>query len=478
MFLGFYKAAYQGTLVAVHPTATEIDGVPCVPSLGVAVADHGVDYALVAVPAERCPEVVREAAGISYVQVMSSGFGEMGETALEADLAAAARQAGTRLLGPNCMGVYSPAGGQTFVGGAPGRPGRIAVISQSGGMAGEVIKVGERRGLGFSAVATVGNCADVTPAELLRYFAADPETSAIGLYVEDPKDGRELFDALCTTRKPVVALVGGRSGQGRRAAASHTGAMVGDARVWAALARQTGMALVTGQDDLIGVLDFFDLHGFFDLQGAPHTDPDQGPSRASYADSAPHTNSAPYGDALRDPDRDPHRESDTAGVLAADAIDAAGLDLAPLPDGVRAALRGLGLGVGSPLANPLEIPIGPRGDPDLVRHAVRAIVADRPYADVIAHVNVQSYFTFGTSADPLLAYAKAVGALQEELRRDRPGIRVTLVTRNTECAPPGVEDAVRATVRAAGVPVYRTMEAAATAVAAGAAYVRRRRGQA
>jgi acyl-CoA synthetase (NDP forming) len=227
--------------------------------------------------------------------------------------------------------------------------------------------------------------------------------------------------------------------------------MVGDARVWAALARQTGMALVTGQDDLIGVLDFFDLHA--DLHADRHADAE--------AD----------GVLVVGP-------SGGAGVLAADAFDVAGLGLPPLPDGVAAALRGLGLGAGSPLANPLEIPIGPRGDPDLVRHAVTTIVAARPYADVVAHVNVQSYFTFGSSADPLLAYAKAVGAVQEKLRRDRPGVRVTLVTRNAECAPPGVADAVRATVRAASVPVYQTMEAAATAVAAGAAYERRRRGQA
>ncbi|HEU5158861.1 MAG TPA: acetate--CoA ligase family protein [Streptosporangiaceae bacterium] len=472
MFLGFYRAAFAGRLVAVHPTATRIDGVPCVPSLAAVAADGdgAVDYALVAVPAARCPEIVRQAAGIPYVQVMSSGFGEMGESALERDLAAAAREAGTRLLGPNCMGVYSPAGGQTFIGGAPGRPGRIAVISQSGGLAGEVIKVGERRGLSFSKVATVGNCADVTPAELLRYLAADPGTSVIGLYIEDPKDGRELLDVLRAVRKPVVALVGGRSRQGRRAAASHTGAMVGDARVWAALGRQTGMALVTSQDDLIGVLDFVDLHG--GTPGGPG-----GPDGVSpaVADAAGVLVAGPSGGA---------------GVLAADAMDAAGLDLPPLPGGVDAALRGLGLGAGSPLANPLEIPIGPRGDPDLVRQAVSTIVAARPYADVIAHVNVQSYFTFGTSADPLLAYAKAIGALRDELRRDRPGVRVTLVTRNAECAPPGVVDAVRATVRAAGVPVYPTMEAAATAVAAGAAAfracrtrenrtdTRRRRGQA
>ncbi|TDD63519.1 acetate--CoA ligase family protein [Actinomadura rubrisoli] len=430
MFLGFYKAAgFAGRLVAVHPSAPDIDGVPCVPSL--ADAGPGIDYALVAVPAERCAGVVREASGIPFVQVMSGGFREMGHPELEEDLIAAARASGVRLLGPNCMGVYAPASGQTFLGGTPGRPGRIAVVSQSGGLAGEIVKVGEQRGLAFSKVATVGNSADVTPAELLRHLASDPGTSAIGLYLEDPRDGRGLFEALRGIRTPVVALVGGRSGQGRRAAASHTGGMIGDDRVWTALARQTGITLVTSQDDLIGALDLLDLHGARTVPGTPEVLV-IGPSGG-------------------------------ASVLAADVFDGAGLDLAALPAPAREALRALGLGAGSSLANPLEIPVGPRANPDLVRHAVAAILSERPFADVITHVNAQSFFTFGDSADPLLAYARAVGDLQNE----QPGTRITLVVRNGECAPPGVTGAVRAIARAAGVPTYRTMESAAVAVAAG-----------
>ncbi|GLZ04458.1 CoA-binding protein [Actinomadura sp. NBRC 104412] len=428
MFLGFYKAAgFKGRVVAVHPTAPEIDGVLCVPSL----AGSEVDYALVAVPAARCPAVVRESAGIPFVQVMSGGFREMGEPALEEELLAAARETGVRLLGPNCMGVYSPAGGQTFLGGEQGRPGRIALVSQSGGLAGEVIKVGERRGLAFSKVATVGNSADVTPAELLRYLADDAETSVIGLYLEDPRDGRGLFDTLRSVRKPVAVLVGGRSGQGRKAAASHTGGMISDARVWPALAAQTGITLVTSQDDLIGALDFLDLHA-----GRP----------------------VPAGPGLL-----VIGPSGGAGVLAADVFDAAGLDLTPLPDSIRDALRELGLGAGSSLANPLEIPVGPMGRPELVRRAAQVILAQHPYPDVIIHINAQSFFTFGDTADPLLAYIHTIGALQQELRNTR----VTLVLRNSECAPPGVEDAVRDVARSAGIPLYRTMEAAAVAVNAG-----------
>ncbi|MEV4368846.1 acetate--CoA ligase family protein [Nonomuraea sp. NPDC049637] len=419
MFLDFYRAAGV-PLVAVHPSAAEVAGVPAVPSL--AAAD--VDYALVAVPAERCAEVVRQASGIPYVQVMSGGFGEAGRADLERDLAGAARAAGTRLLGPNCMGVYCPRGRQTFVGGGVGPAGTVALISQSGGLAGEVIKVGERRGLAFSRVVTVGNAADVTPAELLSWLARDPETRAVGLYLEDPRGGRELHEALRAAGLPVALLVGGRSSQGQRAALSHTGGMVSDLRVWAAVAAQTGTALVSSQDDLIGVLAFFQAHG------SRVTDGDRvlviGPSGG-------------------------------AGVLAADAFDRAGVRLAPLRDGV---LDGLGLAAAG---NPLEVPVGPRGRPGLVAEVIEAIVRREPYADVVAHVNVQSFFTYGDAAEPLYAYARALAGAQEAL----PRVRITLVTRNGECAPAGVEDEVRRIAAAAGVPVYRSMEAAAAAVAAG-----------
>ncbi|MFC7742163.1 hypothetical protein ACFQXA_16235 [Nocardiopsis composta] len=88
-----------------------------------------------------------------------------------------------------------------------------------------MVRVGERRGLRFAKVATLGNSADVTPAELVRFLAADPGTGVLGLYLEDPRDGRALVEALhaCAGRLPAVALVGGRTAQGGRAAASHTG---------------------------------------------------------------------------------------------------------------------------------------------------------------------------------------------------------------------------------------------------------------
>ncbi|WP_415840297.1 CoA-binding protein, partial [Nocardiopsis gilva] len=447
-------------LVAVHPRAHIIGGVRAVPSL--AEVPDDVDYALVAVPADACVEAVRAAAGVPFVQVMSGGFGETGAAGaeLERELLAAAKESGTRLLGPNCMGVYSPAGGQTFVGGDLSAPGHISLISQSGGLAGEVIKVGERRGLHFAKVATVGNCADVTPAELVRHLAADPETHVLGLYLEDPREGRALFEEVSAVRGrlPVVALIGGRSAQGRRAAASHTGGMIGDARVWRALARQCGVVLVDGAGELIDALDFLDLHVRRPVGGGPDVLV-IGPSGG-------------------------------AGVLAADAFDAAGMRLGTIGHQAQEALRDLGLGAGTSLSNPLEVPLGPRARKDLVRRAVEAVDAAgtlrsvwgavSPFPDVVAHVNVQSFVTYGgrdrgapsgapEAAGPssgltgLLEYVDHIAALQSGLPRSR----VTLVLRNAECGPPEVVDDARAAARAAGVPVYPTLEAAAGAVRAG-----------
>ncbi|MBB2912335.1 acyl-CoA synthetase (NDP forming) [Streptosporangium becharense] len=487
MFLEFYKATGV-PLVAVHPEAAEVGGVPAVPTL----ADADVDYALVAVPAGRCAEVVRQATGVPFVQVMSGGFGEAGEPGLEAGLVTAAREAGTRLLGPNCMGVYSPRGRQTFVGGRQGPPGRVALISQSGGLAGEVIKVGERRGLAFSRVATVGNAADVTPAELLRWLATDEHTSVVGMYLEDPRDGRALFEALAAVRGrlPVVLLTGGRSGQGRRAAASHTGGMAGDGRVWRALAEQTGAALVTGQDDLVGTLSFFQSHASRLIRPAPGGSASgrSASGRSAPGDAVP--GGAVPGGAVPESSARPVAAPDAehsgdhsvlvvgpsggASVLAADAFDAAGLELAPLPDGAAQALGVLGGGVpGISPANPLEIPVGPRTRPELAREVIAAILARRPYTDVVAHVNAQSFFTFGTTADPLYAYARELARAQ----RDLPGVRITLVCRNGECAPYGVEDRVRAITAGAGIPLYRSMESAAVAVAAARRFVRGLGGQ-
>ncbi|WP_017623341.1 acetate--CoA ligase family protein [Nocardiopsis chromatogenes] len=455
MFLSHYRSSgYPGTLVAVHPTAREVDGVPAVPSL--AEVPPETDYALVAVPAAACADAVRKARGIPFVQVVGDGFAESGPegAAREAELVAAARQGGARLLGPNCMGVYSPAGGQTFLGGPPGAPGRVGLVAQSGGLAGEVVRVGERRGLRFSTAATVGNAADVGPAELVRHLLGDPGTGVVGLYVERPPDGRALARALRAARGrvPVAVLVGGRTRLGRRAAASHTGALAGDARVWEGLATRCGFAQVRSQEELLAVLEMFDLQAGRPAGGGPEV-------------------------LIAGP-------SGGAGVLAADAFDAAGAALPPPGPEAEEALR-----AAVPRAapgNPLEIPLGPLGPKDLARAAVAAVCGARPYPDAVAHANVQSFAAFapppegeggagggggGGSGDSSTAEAVRAGLLEYvghlgHLQKEVPTTRVSLVLRNVECGPPDLLDTLRPAAREAGIPCFTSMETASVAVMA------------
>ena len=186
-----------------------------------------MDYAYVAIGAERIPDLIGNAAGrLRFAHIISSGFAEVeGGAELERRLVHEGRAAGCRILGPNCLGLYSPRGGMTFPVDAPKEMGPVGIACQSGGLTTDIIKRGQWRGLRFSGAVTIGNCADIGPADLLEFYLEDPETRVIGFYLEDVKDGRRFFDLLRTNsaQKPVVILVGGRSEHGSAAAASHTG---------------------------------------------------------------------------------------------------------------------------------------------------------------------------------------------------------------------------------------------------------------
>ena len=131
---------------------------------------------------------------------MAGGFGEGGEDSerdgREAALLSAAQSGGVRILGPNCMGTHSPEGRLTYVANPGAETGGVAVIAQSGGLSMDVIRRAKQRGLGLRAVVSVGNCVDLGAAELLPRFMDDPETSVIGLYLEDARRGRALFEQL------------------------------------------------------------------------------------------------------------------------------------------------------------------------------------------------------------------------------------------------------------------------------------------
>ena len=363
---------YNGELVAIHPSAKEVEGIAAYPDI--ASTPQAIDYAYIAVGANRIPAILAAANGrCRFAQVISSGFGEVeAGRELEADLVSSARQGGVRVLGPNCLGTYSPRGGLTFPTDAPNEVGTIGVISQSGGLSTDIIKRGQWRGLRFSGLVTIGNSADVKPDELLRHYFDDPQTRAIGLYLEDIKDGRAFFDLMRSpsATKPVVILKGGRSSQGGLAAASHTGALAGDDRSWEALQQQTACVLVSNADAFIDAL--LALQCF----------------------------------ALR-PDR-PTRSVTLFGngggtsVLGADAFATAGLDVLPYEPNVRDKLEALGLPPGTSVANPVDTPVRTLQEKDgWVAGEILEIIytmAD-PHA-VAMHLNLASFVGRG-GVDPV-----------------------------------------------------------------------------
>lgn len=248
-------ADFPGDVVPVSRSAT-VGGRTAYPDLRDVPGD--VDLAVIATPAAAVPDVVSAAAakGVRAVVVLSAGFAETGEAGarLQRAAVAAARAGGVRLVGPNCFGVQNASLplNASIAAGVP-RGGGVAIVTQSGSYGMAVHALGQDEGLPAGKVFAAGNKADITDAELLAYLRADPATEVICLLLESVDDGRAFFTqaALTTAVKPVIAVVGGRTAAGARAAVSHTASLAADDAVLDAALTQAGVARVrTGQQAL------------------------------------------------------------------------------------------------------------------------------------------------------------------------------------------------------------------------------------
>ena len=226
------ESGHPGPVYPVNRAADLVAGRRAYRSL--ALLPGPVDLVVVAVPADAVPAVAREAAacGARALVVLSSGFAETGAAgaALQAELVHVCRTAGLRLVGPNCLGLAVAAGPAPFdatFGPLPGRPGRIALASQSGGLGVAALAHCAARGIGVSAFVSLGNGADVGPEDLLAWWDVDEHTAAALLYLEGVGDARRFARIARRVSRgtPVVALKGGRGGAGRRAAGSHSAAL-------------------------------------------------------------------------------------------------------------------------------------------------------------------------------------------------------------------------------------------------------------
>ena len=211
-----------------------------------------VDLAVIATPAATVPGIISAAAdkGVRAAVVLSAGFAETGDEGakLQADALAAARAGGVRLVGPNCFGVQNadlPLNA-SIAAGTPRGGGGVTIVTQSGSYGMAVHALGQDEGLRVAKVFAAGNKADITDAELLGYLRQDPDTRVICLLLESITDARRFFtEARQTTpHKPVIAVVGGRTGAGQRAAVSHTAALGADDAIRDAALRQAGVVRV------------------------------------------------------------------------------------------------------------------------------------------------------------------------------------------------------------------------------------------
>ena len=239
---------FAGSVHVVHPQASSVQGVAAVRSL-VDLAG-GVDLVLVAVPATGVLDAVRDAvqAGCRGAVVLSSGFAEMGAegSELQDRLLRIARDGNLRVIGPNCLGILNtdPAIrlNATFSGAVP-EPGGLALASQSGGVGIVLGELARRLGIGVRQLISLGNKIDVSGNDLLAAWRDDPTVTAAGLYLESfgnaPKFARLAREF--SERKPLLAVVGGRTSSGRRAGLSHTAAAASPLAGIRALFAQTGV---------------------------------------------------------------------------------------------------------------------------------------------------------------------------------------------------------------------------------------------
>ena len=262
-------AGFAGGIYPVNPARDEIQGLKAYPSIS--DIKGLVDCAILAISAEATLATLEAciAKGVRSAILYGAGFSEMGDEgrALQDRVVAMARDAGMRLLGPNCMGLFNAHARfyATFASAMEegvGKPGGIAVASQSGGYGGYLLKHLMLRGLGLSQWITTGNEADVDVGEALGWMAARPENEILLGYIEGVKSGEKLIAALETAqalRKPVIMMKVGRTAEGSKAAASHTASLTGEDAVYDALFDKYGVYRARTTDEMLDVVSALSL---------------------------------------------------------------------------------------------------------------------------------------------------------------------------------------------------------------------------
>ncbi|WED66565.1 bifunctional acetate--CoA ligase family protein/GNAT family N-acetyltransferase [Synoicihabitans lomoniglobus] len=249
---------FDGVVYPVNPKHRSMRGTKVYPTLR-AIPDR-VDLAIIATPSTHVLGVIEECGqcGIGNAVVITAGFLETGRAgaALFRKLVRTARQAGVRIIGPNCLGfIRPPIGLNASFAARMALPGKLAFISQSGALCTAVLDWSIRDRVGFSHFISIGSMADIGYHDLLDYLATDPGTSSILIYMESLRDAKRFISAARSIgrTKPIIVLKVGRSSEGAAAASSHTGSLTGDDAIYDAVFERAGVARVNTIKELFNI---------------------------------------------------------------------------------------------------------------------------------------------------------------------------------------------------------------------------------
>ncbi len=342
----------------VNPRSPEIMGLKAYPTI--TDVPHEIDLAVLLTPPEPVLDLVKECVKkkVKGVVVFAAGFAELGEEGQKAqqEIARVAVEGGTRVIGPNCLGIYTPSAGictfpQALMKGMPTESGSIGGFAQSGSFVDHLTWYLSRKGLRFSSIISSGNECDLNAADFLEYFGADKNTTTIVSYLEGVKDGRRFFEIArdVAPKKPVIVWKGGATDFGARAAASHTGSLAGSQHVWEAMFRQTGIISVTSFEEVIDCAQAF-----------YHLPLPKGRRVAVISGQG------------------------GTGVGTADNCIRMGLELARLSDSTINKMKELIVGVGVSVGNPADIGVVSLMKPHLYGETIKILAADENVDMILA----------------------------------------------------------------------------------------------
>ncbi len=340
---------FAGGLVPVNPSADEILGIPCFPSLKAAAKP--IDLAVIAVPTTAVHSAVNASldAHAGAVCVITAGFKEVGREGadLEREIAELCTSRHARMLGPNCLGLINTGHrmNASFAAQMP-RGGSISVISQSGALCTAILDWAAARHVGLAKLISIGNKADLDESDLVSALGDDDQTKVIVAYLESIASGKEFIQAAgaAAAAKPVVVLKAGTSSAGARAASSHTGSLAGADIAYGAAFRRSGIIRAATFESL------FDYAAALAMQPLPKS------NRVAIITNA-----------------------GGPGIMAADAVENSGLEVAQLAGTTATALRQK-LPAAASVGNPIDV----LGDADPERYAEALDAAqDDPAVDAI-----------------------------------------------------------------------------------------------